>query len=324
MTDTTLVTEDDAREMHEWCDAHAPSDKNQTPMAKVIRHLRATVPRPPKPLADELLELADLTVQANMFGSMTDRLRILADRAEDLMRSRDKAQQEAVDAWEHAEKSAVLLNVAYTERDEAMDRHADDRNALAEARGEVERLLGRDEARKDELHKYREIRKNQRREIARLNEKVALLTKDRTVTPRKKGDSDLGDPADAQRDEVWLVADDQGLSIGIRFAKTPRPWCLIRLRTGTVRACEDKKITLVDKLVLRTRRVVYKAEGLDALPVGSVVLDGDGDAWQKLEGGSWNIGIKERSARYLIDNHGPVTLVHEPMVDRGERSGSDS
>lgn len=55
---TSTVTESDARKMHAWCDSHSPTDTNQTPMAKVIRHFRATVPVPPPTFADELRKAA--------------------------------------------------------------------------------------------------------------------------------------------------------------------------------------------------------------------------------------------------------------------------
>ena len=72
----------------------------------------------------------------------------------------------------------------------------------------------------------------------------------------------------------------------------------------------------------RKPRVVSTAAELDALAVGSVVLDADGDAWQERGYAdlNWccttygrNFGM---SAANLLDKFGPVTLLHEPEGER--------
>ncbi|MGP9760683.1 hypothetical protein [Corynebacterium sp. AOP12-C2-36] len=99
---TPTVTDEAIRRAHEWCDLHWPTDENRTPMADVIRHYRATVPAPPATLAAELRYRATLLYNGDPDGDSAAVISALADRVETVEKERDKAQQDAVDAWEHA------------------------------------------------------------------------------------------------------------------------------------------------------------------------------------------------------------------------------
>ena len=62
----------------------------------------------------------------------------------------------------------------------------------------------------------------------------------------------------------------------------------------------------------RKPRVIETAAELDALPVGSVVLDKDGAANQKDGIGDWFDARGDSSApSYLMKHFGPVTVLHE-------------
>ena len=66
----------------------------------------------------------------------------------------------------------------------------------------------------------------------------------------------------------------------------------------------------------RKPRTVTTAAELDALPVGSVVLDKDGDPWQSIRNsGLWwctDPGIEYGfEATELLNDFGPATILHE-------------
>lgn len=48
-------------------------------------------------------------------------------------------------------------------------------------------------------------------------------------------------------------------------------------------------------------------EEIDALPVGSKVIDRDGDTWTR-EGAGWRYALTPRNASYLVRMYGPVRL----------------
>lgn len=125
MTDQT-PTDDAVRRAHEWCDLHWPTDENRTPMADVIRHYRATVPAPPKTLADELRDWAGSTPEEGAHWDEWDDFSGLADRVEAVEKENERLSRDR----EAQEKALVqhgrLLSEARTEREEA--------------RAEVERL----------------------------------------------------------------------------------------------------------------------------------------------------------------------------------------
>lgn len=64
-----------------------------------------------------------------------------------------------------------------------------------------------------------------------------------------------------------------------------------------------------------TARTVTTAAELVALPVGSVVLDRDGDAWQKRGPDSWNcvmhaLNSTDQPSSSLTIALGPLTMLH--------------
>lgn len=59
------------------------------------------------------------------------------------------------------------------------------------------------------------------------------------------------------------------------------------------------------------------AEELDACPVGSVVIDRDGDAWQKHWAGGWDLtGGRRASASDVARECAPLAVVHLPKEDQ--------
>lgn len=60
--------------------------------------------------------------------------------------------------------------------------------------------------------------------------------------------------------------------------------------------------------------VIYYPFQLRDLPYGSVVIDGDGDAWQKLEElDIWGIaGFDAGDPDFFIEEFLPVTVVYKP------------
>lgn len=291
MTDTTPVTEDDAREMHEWCDAHAPSDKNQTPMAKVIRHLRATVPRPPKPLADELREHAKWEHDIGATGHSAD-LSALADRVKAEAKRKDSHADNQRKELARLNTKVASLTELYSQAEATLVDVASERD---EARAEADRLKGQ----------LRWLRR-------RVHEDVTVCIDDAMTT--------LPDPADVPQDEPWIVSYSNVTHIGVRTEENRTfPWRIID--GDDTDQVHDRVITLVARLVPDVRRVIDRPEDLDKLPLTSVVLDTEGCPWTRQGDGKWRFGNNTQTSsdllRYMTTS---VTVIHEPMVD----SGSDS
>ncbi|MGP9622552.1 hypothetical protein ACT3S7_06175 [Corynebacterium sp. AOP34-AQ2-28] len=98
MPDQTPVTDD--RIAHQWESKHR-NDGN-VGLAAVARAIRAHVPAPPATLAAELRYRATLLYNGDPDGDSAAVINALADRVEAVEKARDKAQQDAVAAWEHA------------------------------------------------------------------------------------------------------------------------------------------------------------------------------------------------------------------------------
>lgn len=62
--------------------------------------------------------------------------------------------------------------------------------------------------------------------------------------------------------------------------------------------------------LVREPAVVTTAEELDALPVGSVVLESDGSAWQKTDVDYWERGGGGFDDGYGLALRGAVTVLH--------------
>ena len=143
---------------------------------------------------------------------------------------------------------------------------------------------------------------------------VERLTSERT-SKESLPVATLPDPADVPEGEAWAVVGPHGPAIGYRVSyECPQPWSIVTpFETGD--DVSDTDITLVARLVPDTRRVIGTVEGLDALPAGSVVLDKDGDAWQRWDDGMWSgaVGIS-RSTEMLIGHYGPVAALYVPEV----------
>ncbi|MGP9619857.1 hypothetical protein [Corynebacterium sp. AOP34-BR1-29] len=98
MPDQTPVTDDDRRTAYEWAASLDPDMRCWTDRERAAaRVILATVPAPPATLADEIREEG-----AGRPPGAVKRVNALADRVEAIEKARDKAQQDAVDAWEHA------------------------------------------------------------------------------------------------------------------------------------------------------------------------------------------------------------------------------
>jgi hypothetical protein len=85
-------------------------------------------------------------------------------------------------------------------------------------------------------------------------------------------------------------------------------------RIGGVRADFDVDFLLryIDKLEAEKPRVVTTPEELDALPVGSVVLERVGYAWQRMDSGDWVSWLNPgENSRWLVEGRrGPFTVLH--------------
>lgn len=130
----------------------------------------------------------------------------------------------------------------------------------------------------------------------------------------------LPDTADVPESEPYLVTFEGGQWIGLRNdpADEDEPWHLTHLTRTFDEWVSDKEVELVARLVPDTRRVIDKAEDLDKLPVGSVVLDEDDEVikpWTKNARGAWgswpeSFGIGPVS----LLSEGPVTVIHEGVT----------
>lgn len=68
----------------------------------------------------------------------------------------------------------------------------------------------------------------------------------------------------------------------------------------------------------RKARTIATVEELDALPVGSVILDSDGDAWQRSTSG-WTctdraFNTVDQPSENLVNILGPATVIWEPLA----------
>lgn len=66
----------------------------------------------------------------------------------------------------------------------------------------------------------------------------------------------------------------------------------------------------------RIGREFLTAEEVESLPVGAVVIDSDGDAWQRGRSGAWHyagdLGSDRAPSDHLADDAGPLLLVWIP------------
>ncbi|WP_291478459.1 hypothetical protein [Corynebacterium sp.] len=252
------VNDEGLREARRWAGTVVLAPENKGVHA-AARYILDTIPAPPKSLAEQMLDIAGGI--SSDFGAYADDLNALADRVEAVEKERDDL-QDIVDA------SAADLQ----QRDDEIER----------LNAEVERLQEQEEARKDELHKYREIRKHQRDELARLNAEVEairnallydggslppgmtvaegvehlartfdrlnpdLLTADRA--PVTASSAALPDPADVPEGEPWLV--EAGIDPGVGFRSPGRhPWAVAFKESRDVAVVKDTDITLISRLV---------------------------------------------------------------------------
>lgn len=302
------ISEADVEAMHRWCDM-LPADTSHREAGIVRQVILDVWPAPPATLADQMRTIADII--GSDFDADAQRLDTLADRVEDVEKGSDEARAEL-------DHTRILFQQA---SDLAQTNHAHTK----EARAEVENI------RKGLLYDggclppgmtVAEAVEHLARTFDRLNPDhlagAERLTRDRTS--KESLPVALPDPEDVPKDETWLVEVDGQLTVGARDTGSSEvPWALF---VGVW--VPDSHITLVSRLVPDVRRVIDTVDELDALPVGSVVLDKNGDAAQRNPRGDWNRNLWDMDAKALLDGYGPVTLVYEPMVDRGERSGSDS
>lgn len=60
-----------------------------------------------------------------------------------------------------------------------------------------------------------------------------------------------------------------------------------------------------------SKQILNTAEGLDALPDGSAILDGSGDVGQKLSGW-WHFPETAPMGSSKVAKYGPATVLHIP------------
>ncbi|MGP9758875.1 hypothetical protein [Corynebacterium sp. AOP12-C2-36] len=221
MPDQTPVTDDDRRTAYEWAASLDPDMRCWTDRERAAaRVILATVPAPPATLADEIREEG-----AGRPPGAVKRVNALADRVETVEKARDKAQQDAVDAWEHAaqtDRDHVRV-MGLWEQDYA--RVAKERD---EARAEVERLT------------------------VSLNRQCTTVTPSVHNTDGLTVSSDaLPDPADVPTNEPWEVVGPNGPAIGYRDGHEDLPWSVVHKDGNGCDDLSDGRVTLVARLVRR-------------------------------------------------------------------------
>ncbi|OLT54856.1 hypothetical protein BJF89_01085 [Corynebacterium sp. CNJ-954] len=191
------------------------------------------------------------------------------------------------------------LNEAYADRDEAYRR--------------IQTLLG-------ERGEYLNEMISSERKQEKLEAEVERLTRERTVKESRTVASDLPDPADVPDGDVWQVEIRGRRTVAVRSCHYSDELVWIDAFSGT--AWSDGDVTLIARLVPDTRRVIDRPEDLDKLPEGSVVLDEDGFPIYKMTRPFWRSyqEVPELNAAAVINTYGPVTVIHEPMVDSVRRS----
>lgn len=288
MTDMTPVTDDDRRNAHKWAaDSRGQGDPGSY-LDCAVRFILDTVPAPPKSLADELRTVADII--GSDFDSEAQRLDTLADRVE-----AEKKEHDALfaGALQDRDTAVRLRNSAYQKRDEARD----EVERLTAIEAEHERLYGACEEDQSPV----------------------------TFTFDAPNPSTLTNPADVPKGELWEVTVGDLPAAGYRDSTECYPWSVIFADDeGTNDDYTDDAITLVSRLVRETRRVIDRPEDLDALPVGSIVIDKNGNPWKKLHDGLLEGIVMVTNSEGVLNRVGPVTVIYEPMIDSCGHSGSDS
>jgi hypothetical protein len=306
MTDTTPVTDDD-RKAHEWCNhveanPHAYSDWDRT----TARAIRAHVPAPPKSLSEEVKEGLLFRVNDTDAEGIRDAL-VLADRVENVVANQDTLHQKLCQAVK--ERDAATESIASERAENLHLRHVigrreaeieDQKVSLDDKSAEVERLTRESAARLDQINA--------------LESKVGRMLATGSTYPADT----LPDPADVPGYvpyDIYYGDTGKDHTVGIR---TRGGWRCIGDNIG-VRVTDDNIVSLT-RLVPDVRRMIDTVDELDALPVGSIVLDQRGCPWRCAKGGYWMFGASSHKADYVVQLYGPVTVIHEPMVDSARRS----
>lgn len=310
MPDHTPVTDDD-REAHEWCDRVEQNPNFAGDKANAAaRAIRAHVPAPPKSLAEEVREA--LMFRVNDTDGEGFRVAIdLSNRVEALSRGSDH--------WKHKYDEDRAEAKTWREQNENdCEAYSEE---LAEARAEVEQWKSNTgQANLDLANAQRKHRAEVERLTAQVARQQQLMKahgapRDTVILPDVESTPALPDPADVPEGELWAVTVGDLPAAGYRDSTERFPWSVIFADDeGVNDDYTDSAVTLVSRLVPDTRRVVDQPEVLDALPVGSIVLDEDGDPWKKLYNEKWWGGGDTFTAEALARSRGPVTVIHEPEV----------
>lgn len=299
MTDQTTPVTDDDRQAHEWADHQLSLDVNDEVIVTAARAIKAHVPAPPKSLADE--------IRGADWNGLGDKIMAerFADRVAAVERELAGHKRDYAECQQELIASEVDLVEAQRERDEvraaekAVQRACDDweaearkvRGDLDEARAEVERLKEENA----EMHK----------KLGYPNFRAFLGMPPATALP---------DPADVPDGEAWEVVGPAGRAVGFRDGCLGGEWAIAYPGGDGSDDVGDQDVTLVARLVPDTRHVIDKPEDLDELPVDSVVLDDDGNAWQKSSAGTWDYGHNVETTGDFLTLCGPVTVIHVPEV----------
>lgn len=332
MTDNA-VTDDDRRNARLWAEKVDPPHTNPgysgTPsdIHNAARVILATVPAP-KTIAEELLNPDSYDEDTDGPYVVFDQARMMriVKRAEAVERDnisvnaalrtvtaeRNEARNEIADLTAEREKARDERDKACAAEKKAKRSHAE---FLYYSAGQFDpKLAAERDDHGEEVKRLRTELEKARAEAERLKDRVDYL---------KNGDwlsDDPTDPADVPKGEPYLVGvegEDNRL-LGLRNSGEPHPWETFSLATlGSGGWCSDTDITLVARLVPDVRRVIDKAEDLDKLPVGSVVLDEDGFPIYKMTRPFWRSyqEAPELNAAAVINTYGPVTVVYEPEED---------
>lgn len=339
----TDMTDQDRRNARLWAEKVDPPQTNPgysgttSDIYNAARVILATVPAPPKSLADEL----------RRFGSQClckadeEDLSALADRVESVEKEFDLSQEslaetldrEDIAIRERDEARADLATVT-RQRDEARQRN-DDLMLGCEGRDAAEWMTLCDEARADAGDKEREAQylsrmvseltsRNatlalQRDEARAENEKLRrtdnykeFWDKFLTMQKGKESNAETLDPADVQPGEAWLVEVGGERRNAMKDNSLSIEWNTVNA-DGRPVVEDNEDVTLIARLVPDTRHVIYRPDELDRLAEGTIVRHAlTHYAYQKIGQRWYTPGIAAPSNHE--DGIGPVTVLWEPEV----------
>lgn len=336
-TDQTPVTDDDLRKAHEWARMAADNnhDPHNAPWRVAARLFLDHVPAPPKTLAGELRELNKGDIPLGALLELADRVEAVEkenraalnhayDERDEALVERDEARTKVEEveghlskSWRQRDAKDVELERLSREREQQEKALVEHGRLLAEARAAFDEVENRNLNLEADL---RESHAEVERLTASLNRQCTTVTPSVHNTDVLTVSSDtLPDPADVKPGEPWLIRVGEREAVANRDGTSDWWTWSVSFFEGAPCSAKDAEVTLVSRLVPDVRRVIDRPEDLDKLPVGSIVIDMQGDAWQVNEGAQWNPAMysqqtDKENSQSMVAGHLTVTVIHEPEV----------